>query len=55
MKSFTTLAFGLVVLVAVSMAYPQEAEEDDNASDELALQEGDGMFILRFFSTFIIL
>ena len=52
MKSFTILAFGLVVLVAVSMAYPQEAEEDDNASDELALQEGDGMFILRFFSTF---
>ena len=28
MKSFTILAFGLVVLVAVSMAYPQENEED---------------------------
>ena len=46
MKSFTILAFGLVVLVAVSMAYPQEAEEDDDVADELALQEGEGMFIL---------
>ena len=52
MKSFTILAFGLVVLVAVSMAYPQEAEEDDDVADELALQEGDGMCILRFFSTY---
>ena len=52
MKSFTILAFGLVVLVALSMAYPQEAEEDDNVADELALQEGEGMFILMLFSTF---
>ena len=52
MKSFTVLAFGLVVLVAVSMAYPQEAEEDDDVADELALQEGEGMFKLMLFSTF---
>ena len=43
MKSFSILAFGLVVLVAVSMAYPQEAEEEqDEVSDALALEVGDG-------------
>ena len=45
MKSFTILAFGLVVLVAVSMANPQVDEEDDDVHDELALQEGDGNLV----------
>ena len=45
MKSFTILGFGLVVLVAVSMANPQVDEEDDDVHDELALQEGDGYLV----------
>ena len=45
MKSFTILAFGLVVLVAVSMANPQVDEEDDDVHDELALQEGEGNLV----------
>ena len=39
MKSFTILAFGLVVLVAISVAYPMVAEEEDYSTDELAMED----------------
>ena len=39
MKSFTILAFGLVVLVAISVANPMVAEEEDYSTDELAMED----------------
>ena len=41
MKSVIIIAFGLVVLAAVSAANPMQAEEDQAADEvELALEEG---------------
>ena len=41
MKSFAILAFGLVVLVTLSVAYPQVANKEDSTADEQAL-DGEG-------------
>ena len=41
MKSFAILAFGLVALVTLSVAYPQVANKEDSIADEQAL-DGEG-------------
>ena len=45
MKSMTIIAFGLLVLVAVAVANPFEAEDDEAAYEvDLALEREDGKF-----------
>ena len=45
MKSMTIIAFGLLVLVAVAVANPFEAEDDEAADEvDLALEGEDGKF-----------
>ena len=43
MKSFATVAFGLLALAAISMAFPGDVpEEDTNPAEGLGLQYGNG-------------